>query len=199
MRLAVVNLKGGTGKTTTAMLLATALGERGRTLLVDADPQGSALSWSEQAVKLPFSVIGLPVKDVHLRLPEIGQGYEFIVVDTPPGDASIVRSSLLAVSHALLPIPPALIDLDRLRPTMELIAEAEAHNPNLSVSVVLTKVRRGTRSAKGAREVLVDLDMPVLSTEIPLKESYAAAFGEVPHRVGEYTVVLDELMKTEVA
>lgn len=199
MRLAVVNLKGGTGKTTTAMLLATALGDRGRTLLVDADPQGSALSWSEQAVKLPFSVIGLPVKDVHLRLPEIGQGYEFVVVDTPPGDASIVRSALLAVSHALLPIPPTLIDLDRLRPTMELIAEAEAINPDLSVSVVLTKVRRGTRSAKGAREVLVDLDMPVLSTEIPLKESYAAAFGEVPHRVGEYVVVLDELMKTEVA
>lgn len=199
MRLAVVNLKGGTGKTTTAMLLASALGERGRTLLVDADPQASALSWSEQAGRLPFSVVGLPVRDVHLRLMDLGQGYDYVVVDTPPGDVTIVRSALLAVSHVLLPIPPTLIDLDRLRPTMDLIAEAEALNPELSVSIVLTKVRRGTKSAKGAREVLVDFGMPVLMTEIPLKESYAAAFGEVPRKVGEYTVVLDELMKTEVA
>ena len=44
MRLAVINLKGGTGKTTSAVYLAAALARRGRTLLVDADPQGSALS-----------------------------------------------------------------------------------------------------------------------------------------------------------
>jgi chromosome partitioning protein len=47
MRLAVVNLKGGTGKTTSATALAMSLSARGRTLLIDADPQGSALAWSE--------------------------------------------------------------------------------------------------------------------------------------------------------
>jgi len=199
MRLAVVNLKGGTGKTTTAILLAAALRERGRTLLVDADPQASALAWSEQARTLPFSVIGLPVRDLQIRLPAIGEGYENIVVDTPPGDAGIVRSALEAVSEVLIPIPPTLIDLDRLRPTMDLIAAAEASNPDLGFNIVLTKVRRGTKSAKGAREVLVEFGLPVLATEIPLRESYAAAFGEVPTKVGEYQVVLDEMLKTEVA
>ena len=46
MRLAITNLKGGTGKTTTAVHLAAGLGRYGRTLLVDADPQGSATEWT---------------------------------------------------------------------------------------------------------------------------------------------------------
>ena len=49
MRTAVVNLKGGTAKSTSAMFLAAALARRGRTLLVDCDPQGSALTWAEDA------------------------------------------------------------------------------------------------------------------------------------------------------
>jgi chromosome partitioning protein len=199
MRLAVVNLKGGTGKTTTAMLLAAALGERGRTLLVDADPQGSALSWSESAGGLPFSVVALPVRDLQTRLPQLGEGFDFVIVDTPPGDSSIVRSALLAVDRVLLPIPPTLIDLDRLRPTMELIAECESLNPNLSVQIVLTKVRKGTRSSKEAREVLKEFGMPLLDNEIPLRESLASSFGLVPRSRNEYVLVVDELMPVEVA
>jgi cellulose biosynthesis protein BcsQ len=60
MRLAVINLKGGTGKTVTAVHLAAALAGQGRPLLVDAEPQGSALSWSEQAEALTFAVVGIP-------------------------------------------------------------------------------------------------------------------------------------------
>src|SRR6266571_314383 len=69
MRLCVVNLKGGTGKTVTAVHLAVALAQQGRTLLVDADPQGSALSWSQEAGDFPCSVVGLPVRDLRRRLP----------------------------------------------------------------------------------------------------------------------------------
>ena len=54
MKITVANVKGGVGKTTTAMFLAAGLARHGRTLLVDADPKGSALRWSEQADDLPF-------------------------------------------------------------------------------------------------------------------------------------------------
>src|SRR3954470_21818332 len=91
MRLAVVNLKGGTGKTTSATALAMSLSARGRTLLVDADPQGSALAWSEEAA-FPFPTIGLPVRDLHVRLLQLGADYDHIVIDTPPGVPRIVRS-----------------------------------------------------------------------------------------------------------
>lgn len=59
MRLVTVNLKGGTGKTTSAVYLALALARCGRTLLIDADPQQSALRWSELARVFPGSVADL--------------------------------------------------------------------------------------------------------------------------------------------
>jgi len=193
MRLAVINLKGGTGKTTSAVYLAAALARRGRTLLVDADPQGSALSWSDQAEGLPFTVAALPVKTLHRQLPGLAQGFAHVVVDTPPGDLGVVRSAALAVELALIPIPPGLMDVDRLRPTLELLAEVEPLNP-LGVQVLLTRVRRGTKSAKAAREVLAELGLAVLEAEIPLREGYATAFGLVPEDLGEYEAALEELL-----
>src|SRR4051794_12851146 len=97
--LAVVNLKGGTSKTTTAVYLAHALYERGRrVLLVDADPQGSALAWNEDAPEpFPFPVIGLPTRELHRQLMDaVSPDIDAIVIDTPPLDhkSGIVVSAL---------------------------------------------------------------------------------------------------------
>lgn len=197
MRVAVVNLKGGTGKTTTAVYLAAGLARKERTLLVDSDPQGSALSWSESAEEFPFPVIGLPVRDLHRRIKQLAPDYAHVVVDTPPGEISVVRSALLAVEVVVLPIQPSMLDLDRLRPTLELLAEVESINPAL-VYVLLTRVRRGTRSARAARQILDELGMSVLTAEVPLMESYAGSFGIVPNDLKEYREALDELRALEV-
>jgi len=197
VRLAVLNLKGGTGKTTSAVFLAAGLNLDGPTLLVDADPQGSALSWSEAAGGFEFPVVALPVRDLHRRLPQLAGNYRHLVVDTPPGDAAIVRGALLAADLALLPIPPSLMDLDRLMPTLELLSEVEPLNP-VRVLVLLTRVRRNTRSARAAREALAELGMPVMEAEIPLREAYAAAFGLPVERLFEYEYAVRELLGVEV-
>jgi chromosome partitioning protein len=202
VKVAVANLKGGTGKTVSAFFLAAALTRYGKTLLVDCDPQGSTLSWAEGAeengAQLAFSVMGLPVKDVHRKLKGFENDYEHIILDTPPGEIAMTRSALLAADTALLPVPPAAIDLDRVMPTLELVAEVEPLN-DLSIRLLLTRVRRISREGRDARVVMEEMGLPVMATEVPQLSFYSDAFGEpVADNLGEYGQVATELLLTKV-
>jgi chromosome partitioning protein len=201
MRTAVVNLKGGTAKSTSAMFLAAALAKRGRTLVVDCDPQGSALTWAEDAEsdggELGFNVVSIPTRDVKKRVDRLAGDYEHLVLDTPPAELDIVRAALQAADVALVAISPSDMDINRFRPTLELVAEVEAVT-DLDYRVLLTMVRRISREGKDARAAMEALKLPVLATEIPFLSVYRSAFGEIVDDAGDYEVVAEELLGVKV-
>ncbi len=194
----VVNYKGGTSKTTTAYYLAHAWAEQGRSvLLVDADPQGSSLRWSELAPG-PVPVIGLAVRDVHRRLPGIAGGrYEVVVIDTPPLEerAGVVQSVLRAVTQLVVPMAPTMIEVDRLPPVWEAVADADSlRDEPAAAAVLLTRTVANATSTTAIRGIVEDSGHRVLRVTVPRLERYALAFGEpVPSRDVPYMLAAEEL------
>jgi chromosome partitioning protein len=148
-------------------------------MLVDCDPQQSAAMWSVN-LRLPYAVVSRPAADVAKWLPTVAAGYDHIVIDTPPSNLPIVRSAVMAAEVVLVPCAPSGVEVNRLAPTFEMLAEIEPVHP-VSAGVLLTKMRYGTNSARSIREVLAERDYPVMATEIPLHEAYAASFGTLPY------------------
>src|SRR3954452_20217521 len=111
--IAVVDEKGGVGKTTTAMSLAAICAEASRTLVVDVDPQGSASWWAENAgERLPFDFTAEKDPAVLRTIREgAAESYDVVIVDTPGSleGAQILATVLATTDYVIVPTEPAAL------------------------------------------------------------------------------------------
>ncbi|MCZ4288444.1 ParA family partition ATPase [Hoeflea alexandrii] len=180
MIVALLNQKGGVGKTTLALHLAGEWARRGdRVTLVDADPQGSSLDWSEQRARegLPrlFGTIGLARDTLHREAPELARNADHIVIDGPPRVAGLMRSALLAADVILIPVQPSPFDGWASAEILRLIEEARIFRPQLVVRFVLNRCAARTIIARETSEALADQDPPVLRATIGQRVVFASA------------------------
>jgi chromosome partitioning protein len=134
--IAVLNQKGGVGKTSLASNLAAAAHLEGlRTLLIDCDRQGSAIDWSAaRSDGSPLSGLTVIKADRALALPrfrEMSVGYAFVVLDGPPRLGDVTRSAACAADVALVPVQPGPFDLWAAAETLELLDAADAIRADL--------------------------------------------------------------------
>ena len=184
LRLALANLKPGTGKTTSAVWLAHVFAQAGNAvLLVDADPSGSALEWSDLAAMdpglppqaaFPFRIVALPSRELHRRLPEIAQTDDVVIIDAPQLEDhhGIARSALRYADEILIPCAPSPIEINRTTPVRDEICEIEALRDSPARSAITR-----AHSTADAREALEGLGYDVLGTAVPRLEVYAQSFG----------------------
>ena len=134
MIVALLNQKGGVGKTTLATHIAGELAMRGQhVVLLDADPQGSSLDWtqrrSQQGLPRLFSAVGLARETLHQEAPELARRADHVVIDGPPRIAALARSALLAAERVLIPVQPSPYDLWASAEMVALIREAQVFRP----------------------------------------------------------------------
>jgi len=181
MIVALLNQKGGVGKTTLAVHLAASLAAKGRTLLLDADPQGSAVSWSSQREGAPpFTVTALAKPTIHRDIAQISYGYAHVVIDGPPRASDLARSVIMAADFILMPVQPSPYDLWAAQETVSLILEAATYKPALRAAFIMNRKSVNTAISKSAKQALAELPYPVMSSEIAQRVIFAetAATGE---------------------
>ncbi|MEO0949010.1 MAG: ParA family protein [Cyanobacteria bacterium J06641_5] len=160
--LAIVNGKGGSGKTTTAIALASVLAERGPTLLVDAAPQGTASWWAGRG-ELGFTTLTVN-NPKELRQLRRARDYAFIAIDTPPARQSdLVLAAVALAGRAIVPTRLAPLDLQGAINTVRGAVVPQ----RVPYRLLLNRVEARDRDdAAEVRQTLGELGIPALQQTI---------------------------------
>jgi chromosome partitioning protein len=178
MIIALLNQKGGVGKTTLATHLAGEFASRGKSVVViDADPQGSVLDWSQRRKEgtYPrlFGVVGLPRETLHLEAPELARNTDYVIIDGPPRVTALARSALLAADLVLIPVQPSPYDVWASMEMLSLLAEARVYRPTLRAVFVVNRRVTGTVIGREARAALAHQGIPALRADVHQRVIFA--------------------------
>jgi chromosome partitioning protein len=207
LTVAVVNLKGGTGKTTTSAFIAQAFHEaEQRVIGVDADGENESLADWQSDADLPWPVVGMAVPNLHRQLPGVvGDRYDVAVIDTPPmkEHRGVVMSAARMATHVLVPMAPTPMEFKRLPAVIELVKESESLRDDAGpvLAVILTRTVAGAASTGVYRDLVEQLGVHVLKATVGRLEKFAQAYGDpiVNASATAYGDAVNELLDMEVS
>jgi chromosome partitioning protein len=181
MIIGVLNQKGGAGKTTISVNLAAAFARNGRrVLLVDADPQGSAIAWSSLRQGEPlFPVIGMAKPTLHRELPNVAKAYDLVVIDGAPRVNELARAAMLASDLVVIPVQPSPYDVWASADTVRLVREARQFRSAIRAAFLINRRIARTAIGRDVASALAEFeDVPVLSAGLGQRVIFAESAAQ---------------------
>lgn len=178
--VAILNPKGGSGKTTAATCLARGLEHAGqRVLLVDADPQGSARDWQAAAETNPTPVAAMD-RPANLRnLPTTAADYDWTVIDGAGRLEEIIREALKIADLVLIPVQPSPYDVWAVSDLVELVKARQAVTDGQPVmGALITRAIYGTVLDREITDALAEMELEYLDARIHQRQVYARSAND---------------------
>lgn len=180
MIVALVNSKGGVGKSTLAGNLAAWLAEQGHSvILADCDPQKSSSEWIAES-KPDIQTFTFSTSDEILdNLPVLKAQADYVVADGPGSQTETSRALLMWADLAVIPCKASMFEARALAMNTAFVRQAQAiRNGQPDAVAVLTMVGRDYRLTKDMREAASALQLQLAETPVTLRQAYADAPGQ---------------------
>ena len=179
--VAIVNQKGGTGKTTLATNLASVLAEKGPVLLLDADPQASSQNWAASEWTSPegLAVKGMGKGNLLQEVRAMAGDYDWIIIDGPPGITRTSADAVRAADLVLIPAKPSPLDVWAASDIVEAVrARQKTTNGIPRAAFVITMAQPRTRLGRQIDTALSELGIPVLRARTTQRVAYPNAIND---------------------
>ena len=173
--IAVLNQKGGAGKTTIATNLAHALQLEGhKVILVDSDPQGSARDWNAASDGALIKVIGMDRATLAKDIMAVVDNHDFIIIDGAPQIADLAIAAIKCADMILIPVQPSPYDIWACEDLVEIIkARQEITDGKPKAAFIISRVIKNTQLGKEIREALEGYNLPVFKNFTTQRVVYA--------------------------
>lgn len=179
--IVITNQKGGCGKTTVTMNLAAYFAiNDSKVLVVDGDPQNSAMGWADGAddeKPFPATMCSLAgTTKPHIEIKKFVNDYDYIFIDCPPSISSNFTDSVLLVADlVIVTIIPSPLDIKATPAIEHLIDKVKSINDSLQAYLLVNMCQPNISIGKDAIEALDDFETPKLKTKLHLRTAYRHA------------------------
>ncbi|MFU8797115.1 MAG: ParA family partition ATPase [Gammaproteobacteria bacterium] len=178
--IAILNSKGGAGKSTISSNLARCLQIMGNSVLIaDSDPQGTLRDWRQADHKdIQPSVVGVDRPTLHKDLPKVASSFDFVIIDGAAKLQEMVASSVKAAHTILIPVQPSAADIWGCRDLVSLIkARQEVTEGHPKASFLINRQIKNTNLARDITVLLDEFELPIFNSRTSQLVVYAEALS----------------------